>query len=313
MPMARATAHASNRKGTVFSHLPVGSVGEPDDLLAHDGVSCTMCHQITERGLGSADSFNGGFVLQRQPPSDAGSILGPFTVDAGRTTVMQSASDYRPAEAAHIRKSELCATCHTQFTRALGPRGETIGRLPEQTPFLEWRHSAFRDEQSCQSCHMPVVREQLPMTSVMGIPRDGVSRHAFQGGNFFVLGMLNRYRADLGVQATAAELQASMQHSTKLLQSDTATVSIDRTERTGTRLEVDVGVTNLSGHKLPTGFPSRRAWIHLTARDAAGRIIFQSGAPADDGRIEGNDNDADPKRFEPHFTTIRRGDEVQIY
>jgi hypothetical protein len=29
--------------------------------------------------------------------------------------------------------------------------------------------------------------------------------------------------------------------------------------------------------------------------------------------VEGNDNDADPSKFEPHYTEIRGGDQVQIY
>jgi hypothetical protein len=41
--------------------------------------------------------------------------------------------------------------------------------------------------------------------------------------------------------------------------------------------------------------------------------MFESGAVDDKGRIEGNDNDTDPLRFEPHYEEIRRSDEVQIY
>ena len=32
-----------------------------------------------------------------------------------------------------------------------------------------------------------------------------------------------------------------------------------------------------------------------------------------DGSIRGNDNDADPNRFEPHYTEINNPDQVQIY
>jgi hypothetical protein len=41
--------------------------------------------------------------------------------------------------------------------------------------------------------------------------------------------------------------------------------------------------------------------------------MFESGAVAPNGAISGNDNDADPARFEPHYTEIRQGDQVQIY
>jgi hypothetical protein len=42
-------------------------------------------------------------------------------------------------------------------------------------------------------------------------------------------------------------------------------------------------------------------------------VLFESGAAADDGRIEGNDNDDDPARFEPHFDVISDAAQVQIY
>src|SRR5688572_1462373 len=46
MPMARTTAAAQRQRGQVFAHLPVGEVGTHQALLAADGVSCTLCHQI---------------------------------------------------------------------------------------------------------------------------------------------------------------------------------------------------------------------------------------------------------------------------
>lgn len=313
MPMARAEAAVHAQPGQVFRHLRGGrGAVTPRDRLAHDGVSCTICHQITEEKLGTPESFSGGFVLD-SPRTPHGAMLGPFNVDGGRAAVMASASAFRPVEAPHTRKSELCATCHTLYTRALGPRGEAIGRLPEQMSFLEWRQSAFRDEKSCQACHMPAVEEATPIASVLGTPRDGLARHSFRGGNVLVLAMLNRYRRELGVVAEPRELESAAHRTVALLQSETATVTIERAERSGDRLAVEVLVQNLTGHKLPTGFPSRRAWLHIVVRDRAGRIVFESGAPAADGRIAGNDNDSDPRRFEPHRAEIRQGDDVEIY
>ena len=75
----------------------------------------------------------------------------------------------------------------------------------------------------------------------------------------------------------------------------------------------DVVVDNLAGHKFPTAYPSRRAWIQLTAKDAQGRVVFESGAWTPDGRITGNVNDTDGTQFEPHYRQIDQPDQVQIY
>jgi hypothetical protein len=128
-----------------------------------------------------------------------------------------------------------------------------------------------------------------------------------------MLRMLNRYRDELGVRATPGELDAAIRRTVAHLQEDTARISLPTVARTGARLEVDVLVENLAGHKFPTAYPSRRAWIQLTVTDAQRRVVFDSGAFAADGRITGNDQDADGARFEPHYVTISRIDQVQIY
>jgi hypothetical protein len=48
-------------------------------------------------------------------------------------------------------------------------------------------------------------------------------------------------------------------------------------------------------------------------RDRDGKAVFESGALNPDGSIQGNDNDVDAHRFEPHFRRIDRSNEVQIY
>jgi len=218
-----------------------------------------------------------------------------------------------PTEATHIQQSELCATCHTLYTNALGPNGDVIGSLPEQVPYLEWRHSAFRAERSCQACHMPEVTEPTPVSSVLGEPRPGLSRHAFIGGNFFMLRMLNRFRDELGVVAQPVELEATARATVQQLQTDTASLSLSAQRATAGQLTLEVTVRNLTGHKFPTGYPARRAWLHLTVSDAQGRTVFESGAPQPSGAIAGNDNDADALRFGTHHLEIRRPDDVQIY
>jgi hypothetical protein len=160
---------------------------------------------------------------------------------------------------------------------------------------------------------MPAVNEPVPITRVFGVPREGVSRHTFVGANFFMLRLLNRYRDALGVSALPQELTAAADQTMRFLGAQAARIRIDEVQVVSGRLHTDVVVENLGGHKLPTAYPSRRAWLHVIVRDGSGRAVFESGAVNPDGSVRGNDNDADASKFEPHYTEVRSADEVQIY
>jgi hypothetical protein len=313
MPMANTQSRFQNREPELFSHLDFSSE-KRIDRMAQDGVSCSLCHQIRPDNLGTRDSFVGGFIIDTTRPLGERQEFGPYEVKRGENRVMRSSSGgYQPTEGKHVQQSELCATCHTLITTALGPDGQKIGELPEQMPYQEWFNSDFRDKQSCQSCHMPVVEEPVRMASALGEFREGVSRHVFVGGNFFVQRMLNRYRGELGVVALPAELEGAAARTIEHLQSKTATVAVDRLELTGGVLNADISVENLGGHKFPTAYPSRRAWLHVKVLDRENRTVFESGGLNADGSITGNDNDADAGRFEPHYDEVSRPDQVQIY
>src|SRR5581483_3715022 len=99
----------------------------------------------------------------------------------------------------------------------------------------------------------------------------------------------------------------------RFLQSRAANLRVENPAVDVDRLRVEVVVENLGGHKLPTAYPSRRAWLHVVVRDGGGAVVFESGALNADGSVKGNDNDADPTKFEPHYTEINAPDQVQIY
>lgn len=161
---------------------------------------------------------------------------------------------------------------------------------------------------------MPVVEEATSVTAVLGQPRQDVSRHDFLGGNFFMIRMLNRYRQELGVTASSQTMARTARRTIEHLQSGAAgTIAVNGTELADDSLTVDVAVRNPTGHKLPTAYPSRRAWIHLQVRDRNGQVVFESGRFTEDGSIVGNDNDNDPSRYEPHHEVIDNADQVQIY
>jgi len=313
MPATRYAAKIAGGKGQVFAHLPIAMAQTPDALLAADGVSCTVCHQISPEKLGTPESFTAGFVVDTKVPAGRRPVFGPFDIAPGNARMMRSASSFTPTAAAHIQSSEMCATCHTLFTHSLGPGGKVVGELPEQVPFLEWRHSAYREEKSCQACHMPVVSDPVPIASVLGQPRQGFSRHEFRGSNFFMPRLLNRHAAELGVAALAQELDSSARRTLEYLGTEAATLSLDRVTLEGRRLAGEVAIANLGGHKLPTAYPSRRSWLHLVVRDARGAVVFESGALERDGRIRGNDNDASAAAYEPHHAEITTEDHVQVY
>ena len=160
---------------------------------------------------------------------------------------------------------------------------------------------------------MPVVEQDVPITKVFGEPRAGFSRHTFVGGNFFMQRIMNQHRGDLSIPSSPSEMEAAAVRTVAHLQTKAATIAItDLAVRNG-RVEADIAVENLGGHKLPTGYPSRRVWLHVTVRDRNGRTIFESGAFNPDGSIAGNDNDQDATRFEPHYIEIRDPNQVQIY
>ena len=313
MPIPRYEAKLQGQLGEVFMHLPF-SGEKKQNAQAEDGVSCSVCHQIGAERLGTPESYVGNFVIDPPLAKDNHPEYGPFAIELGQMRIMDtSTGGFRPTQGLHIAESALCGSCHTLITKALDKDGKSIATFYEQMPYPEWLHSDYADKQSCQSCHMPEVHEPTPIAAVLGVDRSGVRQHTFLGGNFLLLNMLNRYKEDLSVVALPNELSDAARESIAFLQSQSAHVTLTDVEAHGGTLNATVVVQNLTGHKLPTAYPSRRAWLHFVVRDANGQVVFESGKIRADGSIVGNDNDADPGRYEPHYSKIERGDQVQVY
>ena len=160
---------------------------------------------------------------------------------------------------------------------------------------------------------MPEAKGAVAVTALYGLPREGMHRHVFVGSNFVMEGMLQDHRDELATEAQPEQMDAAMKRTAEFLKTQAAKVTITRVDTMPNGLAVDVHVENLGGHKLPTAYPSRRAWLHFAVRDANGRVVFESGALNPDGSIVGNDNDEDPLKFEPHYREITSSQEVEIY
>jgi hypothetical protein len=301
MPMARFTDAAKGGKGTVFE----GYAQRDHALheLADDGVSCTVCHQIAPDGLGSKEQSSGKIPFDSTRAKGDRVIYGLREVPPADAAKMVEQTGYRPVVGAHMGKSEMCATCHTLFTPYVDNAGKIAGELPEQTPYQEWQKSGWSATHQCQDCHMPPTS------------RNGrrFYQHQFSGGNVWMLKILQASAEELGVKASAAQLDLAIMWTQGQLEMATAELSLDRAALAAGTLSASVTVKPRTGHKLPTAFPSRRVWLHVLVADGAGKVLFESGKAASSGAIAGNANDADPTAFEPHYATVRAADEVQIY
>ncbi len=282
------------------------------DDAGKQGVSCTVCHQIDPANLGTAASFTAGFEINAEKQ-----IYGPH--EWPFFMPMRMHTDRTPTFSSHVLESELCGTCHTVITPTLDAEGKVTGEFLEQATYLEWKASSYPgSEKSCQSCHMPqledesgkLVRQYIAHTPHGGYfgpirPREPFGQHSFGGANVQMLNVL----ADLF--PAKREILAKAASRARRTLDEGLTLRLDARRR-GETLEARVRVVNAAGHKYPSGFPSRRLWLHLTVRHGAGKLRFESGAwNPETGEIRSLEGR--PGAVEPHRDRITSPEQTQIY
>ncbi len=272
-------------------------------LLARGGVTCTLCHQISESSIEGDSGFTGGFSTDYQRE-----IFGPYTNPMA--SPMMLIVNYTPTYGAHIMSASLCASCHTVIVPT------STGEVVEQATYLEWRASEFAADRPCQSCHVPSVDEEgraisTPIASFPAglAPRQPVGRHMFVGGNSYVLTLLADAIEWSGAGIAASEFLASAARDDAHL-TTAARVTVPDAHREGGTVVATVRVENLTGHKLPTGYPTRRVWLHVTAR-SGGQVVFESGAVDALGAIV--DGAGKPLAAQPHRDVVSAPGEAQIW
>jgi hypothetical protein len=313
MPIAETQAGVDGGK---IAMLGDGFLNPANPLhdAAMEGVACTLCHQVRSDGFGEKTSFSGGYVIDTNTDAPDRPIFGPFQTPIG--DLMQASTGFIPEYGAQMAKPEHCATCHNLYTPYVDAAGTVLGEFPEQTPYTEWQHSSYGAAgTACQSCHMPTADSGMIIATT---PPDLTARqpffqHYFAGGNAFMVSILEDHGAELGVTADPEQFDATRQRVEDQLGKRSATLKLTDLTRDGDDLVAALQVNVMTGHKFPASFPSRRAWIHITVTDAAGKLVFESGAPQPDGSIAGCDADADTGAYEPHYDLIARPDQVQIY
>ncbi len=228
--------------------------------LSRDGVSCTVCHQISSENLGTDASFTDGFQFNKKSE-----IYGPHANPV--TMPMQRYVGFTPTKGDHILSSAMCATCHTVITESFDKHGTaTHAQLHEQVPYLEWRNSSFNDEvdsnqataRSCQSCHVPQTDidgnaisarlahnpggRDFPFLN----PREPYGRHTFAGGNVFMTQLLRDNRQLLRISTPPEAFDRVIADSRKMLQRDTAKLSIVKHQTESSVSTISVKIENLS-------------------------------------------------------------------
>ena len=181
---------------------------------------------------------------------------------------------------AHPTVGALRDVPHAVHDRARRRRGRRSARCPSKCRIRSGctATTARRTAARAATCRRsPPKRRSPPCSANRG---RSVSQHTFLGGNAFMLDILRRHRGELGVTALPQELEAAAAETRRFLGTRAATLAIAAAQRTAVGLELALDITSTTGHKLPTAYPSRRAWLHVVVRDAAGRVVFESGADA---------------------------------
>ncbi|MFL6247820.1 MAG: hypothetical protein ACJ74H_17480 [Thermoanaerobaculia bacterium] len=221
--------------------------------------------------------------------------------------------------------------------------------------------------QTCQDCHMkgtfggkvvqtkiaaaednqyPAAEHREP-NAELNIPvrTSGYARHQFQGLNAFLLGFFSQFSNLLGVRTCSymasgcsektwfSNIPTVMSNFVEQAVNESATIAAGSPAITknadGTlTLTSDVAVTNLTGHRFPSGVSFRRAFIEFTVRDRNGKLLFGSGRTNAAGVIVDMNDRPLPSEYvgslgpngmayQPHYWSpgnpISRPDQVQIY
>ncbi len=253
------------------SNPPTGQGLTGNDL---NGVQCDFCHRMKDPLLPDSTANppvpgygNGMFVIQvpRNPKR------GPFFDAVGMFHTVQGDSFYRT--------SEFCGVCHNVSNPLYATNVNTQAPHeygPIERTYSEWKLSWFAQQGqagNCQSCHMPHqpgYGSNLPVAP----HRPDIPQHDMTGGNTFLQDILPDFWTT-GIDT--ARLSASKQRAVRTLQS-AAELELIAFRRNDT-ITAQVRLTNLTGHKLPTGYPEgRRMWLNIVGRNSSGDTVFQSGA-----------------------------------
>ena len=297
-PQGHFTHHIRGHGDYGFADLLVDTVGL-------DGVSCGACHQMSRTDLG--DLFSGELNYDTTR-----TMYGPFEFPFGAP--MADFIGFTPEFSEHINDEGLCAGCHTLVTNSYDTQGnETENFFAEQATYHEWLNSTYakgEGKQTCQSCHLPRINDSIVISANFAFleGRSPFGLHELVGGNVTMLNMIRDNKEALDIDASDEAFEATIASTKDMLQRRSLDLDLTLVEQRDDTLSFDVRLTNLAGHKFPSGYPSRRAVVQFVMVEESGDTLFQSGVLDENWEV----NDLDPE-FEPHYDCITEEGQVQIY
>jgi mono/diheme cytochrome c family protein len=284
-----------------------GAYDSADDLDSDfGGVTCHFCHRLMAQG----PNGEAGYLENDNAWVDDVSCTNP--VGGGGGPCRHGPYDYLlgppvpPHEwvySDYHTQSAICGLCHNVTSPDTNAGPLKFLKLNDGTPttlpfpiertFAEWQQSQYAQapQQTCQACHMPDSED--PNATACALPgypnRTGdLPVHAFVGGNTWIPGIIKgQYAAGIvanGGSDRSASYDQTITWARQLLgtAAAVATTIPGYTPPTGGNagsMTVNVKITNLSGHKLPSGYSEgRRMWLNLQVHDANGSLVFESAA-----------------------------------
>ena len=253
------------------SLAPDGSSLNREDM---HGVSCDVCHRfvdpLSDEAKGIVEHVPPGYGNAMMVVDPANKVRGPYAVTSGAMPHQTMQSDFHASSA-------LCAMCHNVSNPLFA---DDVSAQPPhayghiERTYSEWALSAFADEGregTCQSCHYPLVEGGGQASRFNSPQRDYFVMHGPVGGSTWVQDTIAMLWGTKDIDPKA--LAAGRERARQLL-------------RTAASLELTfpepgravLRITNLTGHKLPTGYPEgRRMWVYARYLDADGAVIGEIG------------------------------------
>lgn len=282
-----------------------------------------------ETGVGVKPEFN-GYVKTSRMCGSCHTIDLPV-VDSGKPGEMKIEqatylewlnSQYQNEFGTPGANAKSCQECHM-------PTSYHSETKKIDVPQIQQRIAIIEDET------YPEAEHRVPTDKItVRVRQEGFRRHEFLGLNVFLLQMFDQFNDVLGVRkddymsGSTTDLQDAIDNYVQQAQSKSAKIAATATAIGAQQIEAKVSVSNLAGHRFPSGVSFRRLFIELLVTDANQKVVWASGRTNELGVIiDGNGKplpseffaeykDAQGKirqSYQPHYETITAQNQVQIY